>query len=133
MGARLNVRLETLDIDDIFFETKFNLDLDSRSRINILSKYRSSTKVLLRERNRHTARRVSSTPSAVLSRVGGGTPSLYPSSVPGQDTPIWTWLGYPYLNLARVPPSGPGWGTPPRLDLARVPTPVLTWPGVWTD
>ena len=57
-------------------------------------------KVLLRERKRHTARPISSTPSAVLSRVGG-TPSLvgYPTSGWGGYT-IARW-GYPIS----------GWGT----------------------
>ena len=25
--------------------------------------------------------------------------------------PDWTWTGYPQLGLAKVPPTGPGWGT----------------------
>ena len=68
----------------------------------------------------------------------GGTPSLdggylIPSldrgySIPGWGTPhldlagappVWTWLGYPCLDLARVLLSGPSW----------VPPPVWTWPG----
>ena len=48
----------------------------------------SNKKVLLCERNRHTARRVSSTPSAVLTWA-------VPPSGPGWGTPIWTWLRYP--------------------------------------
>ena len=79
--------------------------------------------VLLRELNRHTARRVAS--SVVLTGGGGGTPSQVlaagdtpslggvppPPSRPGQGTP--------HLDLARVPPHP---------DLARVP-PIWTWPG----
>ena len=61
-------------------------------------------KVLLRERKRHTDRHIAS-PSVVL--VWG---------VP----PIWTWPGgvtHPWQGVPRIPPSGPGWGTPcPRLD-----------------
>ena len=61
-------------------------------------------KVLLRERKRHTARRVVSTPSVVLT---GYPPTGSPPSWPGQG-------GYPTW----VPPSGV---PPPRLDLAGYP------------
>ena len=68
--------------------------------------FNGNKKVLLRERKRHTARRVASTHSAVLSRGGGvphpwqgGTTSptrRYPS---WGTTPILTWLeGYPNLR-----------------------------------
>ena len=37
-------------------------------------------------------------------------------------THIWTWLGYPHLQLSGVfPPSGPSWGTPPHPRLDGVP------------
>ena len=97
-------------------------------------------KVLLHERKRHTARRVSSTPPAILSWGGypilgwvvslsgwgvphlwmGGTPSLDEEGTPSLAgvPPIWTWLGYPM--------SGPGWGTPPLQDLPGV-LPIWTW------
>ena len=88
-------------------------------------------KVLLRERKRHTARRVVSTPSVVLPGYpppGGGTWPRYPpggtwpgtprGGVPDPGTPpggTWpgyppggTWLGYPPGGgyLTRVPPGG---------------------------
>ena len=75
-----------------------------RPSVNICHK-----KVLLRERKRHTARRVASTPYVVLT---GYPPSGYP---PGQGTPPWP--GYP-----------PGQGTPPQLDLAGYPL-GWTWQG----
>ena len=74
-------------------------------------------KVLLRERKRHTARRVVSTPSVVL-----------PGYPPQQGTPpILTWPGG---YLTRVPPR-PGYppgGVPDQgTPLARIPPP--SWPG----
>ena len=56
-------------------------------------------KVLLRERNRRTIRRVASARYAALSNgwVGGGNSGTPPT--------IQTWWGYP-------PPSTPGWGVP---------------------
>ena len=68
-------------------------------------KFHTVNKKVLREHKRHTGRRVSRTPSAVLSGRGG--------------TPIWTWTGSPCLDLAGVPPSGPG----------RVPPPIWAWQG----
>ena len=103
---------------------------------------RRNKKVLLRERKRHTARRVVSTPSVVLLGYPPqqGTPPSWPDqgTPPGQGIPparvpphpdlagggTWpgtpwggTWPGYP---PARVPPGGggvpdwvpPGQGTP---------------------
>ena len=94
-------------------------------------------KVLLRERKRHTARRVVSTPSVVLTGYPpppiltgpGGTLPGYPHSgqggaPPSRVSPILTWQGTP---LGRVPPwqgtpiltrqgtplAGPGWVPPP--------------------
>ena len=101
-------------------------------------------KVLLRERKRHTARRVVSTPSVVL--PGYPPQAGYPpiltwlgGGVPDQGTP---WPGYPPgqgTPPARVPPSQgtpwsgypPSWtwqGTP-RLDLAGYPPscPMAFW------
>ena len=68
-------------------------------------------KVLLRERKRHTARRVVSTPSVVLTG--------YP---PGRVPPILTWSGgYPVGGtLPGYPPSWPG-GYPGRVPPGRVP------------
>ena len=63
----------------------------------------------------------------------------------GRVPPIWTWLGYPCLNLDGVSPSGPGWGiyppsepgqgtchlelvgVTPHLDLIGVPPPPRWW------
>ena len=107
-------------------------------------------KDLLRERKRHTARRVSSTPSAVLSWghpisgqgypisgwgyliSGWGTPSLAgvslcpdlagvpPLSWPGWGTPLLTWPGYP--------PSLSGWGNPPPREWTNKQTETITFP-----
>ena len=76
--------------------------------------------VLLRERKRHTARRVART-GWYLAWLGGGYPLL----------PILTWPGGTYLDWGweGVPPSWPGWGVP---TLAReVPTLGVppSWPG----
>ena len=67
-------------------------------------------KVLLRERKRHTARRVASTPYVVLT----GYPPTDQGTPPGQGTPP-----------ARVPPR-PGY-PPPGLDLAGYPPPAAPW------
>ena len=66
-------------------------------------------KVLLRERKRHTARRVASTPSAVLSREGG-TPSLA-----GEYPILGSGWGYPMPSQGVPHPWVPpvwDWGTP---------------------
>ena len=111
--------------------------------------------VLLRERKRHTDRRLSSTPCAVL--YGG-----YPGRVPPWlgYPPVLTWLGgnpgrhplagippvlswlrgvpwagapWPGYSLARSDGGYPRWGTPsrgtPQLDLAGVLSHGWTWPG----
>ena len=114
----------------------------------------ANKKVLLRERKRHTDRRLSSTSCTVLSWGGGGVLPLpgvpHPDMVGGTpshtgDTPSQfrgtPWLGYPpvltwpggtpsqsgdtpHPDLAMVLPP------PPQLDLARVPPPPhWTWPG----
>ena len=71
-------------------------------------------KVLLRERKRHTARRVASTRYAVL--VGVGVPTLGGGYLP--------WWG------GGVPTPGGGWGTYlgryPHPDLSRYPPPIQT-------
>ena len=113
-------------------------------------------KVLLRERKRHTARRVASTPYVVLTGYppGQGTPPArvppWPGYPPGQGTPsqgtpparVPPWPGYPVARVpqgtppARVPPCQgtplPGYppqpGYPPWLDLAGYP-PGWTWQG----
>ena len=85
--------------------------------LNMLSfeNLKSHKKVLLRERKRHTARRVVSTPSVVL--TGYPSPAGYP--------PVLTWPG------GGVPPmSWPGWGgTLPQSPLAGYPPPSWTWQG----
>ena len=69
-------------------------------------KHSNNKKVLLRERKRHTARRVESTPSVVLT---GYPPAGYLHS----RVPPW-----PGTLPGRVPPHQ---GTPPQLDLAGYP------------
>ena len=103
-------------------------------------------------RKKHTARRVASTPSVVLTRGEGGTPSQvqiqmgvpHPRfgsrqgvphlrfrwgrgySIPGQGTPSRSRLGVPIPNW--VPPSRPGQSTPTCPDLVGYPH-IQTWPG----
>ena len=111
-------------------------------------------KVLLRERKRHTARRVVSTPSAVLTGyppiltwwgvaylgtphpdLAGGYPTLVPPQQ-GTPSPTWTWQGTPRLDLAGYPPPGPG-RVPPQLPhgiLGNVAKHYGIWvPPLWTD
>ena len=62
----------------------------------------------------------------------GGTPPLdgeYPIHGWGTPPPIWTWLGYPHLDLARsFLSSGPGQGTPtPRVWTGKQ-TETITFP-----
>ena len=105
-------------------------------------------KVLLREHKRHTARRVVSTPSVVLTgyppgRVPpiltwpGGTLPGYP---PGGVPPVLTWQGStPQQGTSHPDLAGgctlPGyhWQGTPHPNLVRgYPTwvpPILTWPG----
>ena len=81
--------------------------------------FKINKKVLLRERKRHTARRVVSTPSVVLT----GYP-LPPGRVPPAGYPP------PPLDLAGTPPAGPG-RYPPQLDLAGYPPPPgWIWQGI---
>ena len=63
------------------------------------TKLHENKKVLLRERKRHTARRVVSTPSVVLT----GYPP--PGGVPGPDR-VPPRGGYPDLDLTGYPPGG---------------------------
>ena len=103
--------------------------------------YNDNKKVLLRERKRHTTRRVVNTPPLVLTGYppswpgqGGTLPGYPPSRVPSQP-------GYPPSRVppsqgiphppARVPPTRvpPLAGYPPRLDLAGYP-PAWTWQGI---
>ena len=82
-------------------------------------KIENDKKVLLRERKRHTARRVVSTPSVVLPGYppGGGTWSGTPLGVPGQVPP----QGYPDPRggyPVRYTPGGvpgPPWGVPSQV------------------
>ena len=111
-------------------------------------------KVLLRERKRHTARRVASTPYVVLTGYppGQGTP---PARVPpSQGTPLARVppsqgtpparvppLGYPPTRVSPPPGYPPGWiwqGTPPWLThgiLGNVAKHYGIWvsPPLWTD
>ena len=100
----------------------------------LTSSYLQNKKVLLRERKRHTARRVVSTPSVVLPGYppGGGTWPGYPpqggylTRVPPRGG---TWPGYPPGGVPDPgnPPGGvPDPGTPP----GGVPGPPLPPPGV---
>ena len=74
-------------------------------------------KVHLRERKRHTARRVA-VASACYS--GGGTQSTPPDL--GRGTPLDLKWG--------TPPPGSGMGYPPYLDLGWGTPPTWTWDGV---
>ena len=101
-------------------------------------------KVLLRERKRHTARRVMSTPSVVLPGYpprggrGGTWPGTPPGGVPDPGTPPGGYLTCipPGGYLTWVPPRGvPDLGTPPGgyltwvPPLTRVPPQGGTWLG----
>ena len=81
-------------------------------------KQRKNKKVLLRERKRHTARRVVTTPSVVLTG--------YPPH-PDLAGAVPPWAGYP-------PSRVPAWGTVPP---GRIPPPGWTWQGTppppWQD
>ena len=109
-------------------------------------------KVLLRERKRHTARRIASTCYAALShpdlvgrypiqtwsggtpsRPGWGVPWVLPtiqtwSGVPQVPPTIWTWDGEPPdLRWGTTPPR-PGTGYP-QPGMGYPPT-IQTWDGV---
>ena len=94
----------------------------SFERVNAaVIKRKVNEKVLLRERKRHTARRVASTRCAVLSNpdlVRGGDPV----PVPGGGHTLGTPLPRPGM---KYPSSYPdlGWGTPlPRPEMGYPPT-----------
>ena len=114
-----------------------------RLRENTRLNHRETTIFELRECKRHTARRVVSTPSVVLTGylppprldlAGYPPPAGYP---PRQGTPpagpgrVPPWQGTPpgrvppQLDLAGYPPAGPGRvpPCPPQLDLAGYPPP----------
>ena len=92
---------------------------------------REDKKVLLRERKRHTARRVVSTPSVVLTGYPPPVLTWWGGTLLGGTLPGGPYLGTP----GRVsPPSWPG-GYPARgvsplswVPPSRVP-PILTWQG----
>ena len=117
----------------------------------------SHKKILLRERKRHTARRVASTTSVVLTQRGGvhhlrsrsrwgvphprsrrEVPHPWPGGTPSQvqtgGTPSQVWMGglphpWGYPSLAGVPHCPDlGWGTPPPSGPGQG-TPVWTWLG----
>ena len=100
----------------------------------VYGKNRFNKKVLLRERKRHTARRVVTTPFVVLTG--------YPPPPAGYPLPPgWTWQGTPppRLDLAGYPPpAGPGRVPPPRClphgILGNVANHYGIWvPPLWTD
>ena len=96
----------------------------------------TNKKVLLRERKRHTARRVASARYAALSNgwVGGGVPHPVMGGVPlhpdlGQDTPppTQTWHGVPPRpGTGYDPHQDLGWGTPPPRKCGQ--TETITFP-----
>ena len=91
----------------------------------VSSKTKFNKKVLLRERKRHTTRRVVSTPSVVLTGYpphltgypprGGTRTWTWPGTPPG-GTRTWTWPGYPPGGV-----PGPPSGGYPDLDLTGYP------------
>ena len=113
--------------------------IKSMWNIYCVSKYRnpsgsniSNKKVLLRERKRHTARRVVNTPSVVLSGYPPWPdPGGYPvGGLPYLGTPLpdlaggVTLPGYP---PARVPPPAEPGRVPPPAGPGRVPPPAAPW------
>ena len=90
----------------------------------IKPQYLNNKKVLLRERKRHTARRVASARYAALSHGGRG--GGYPIQPWVWGYPIQSWLreGYPDVT---PPHPDMGWGTPhPDLGWGTKP-PIQTW------
>ena len=87
-------------------------------------------KVLLRERKRHTARRVGSTHSVVLSWL---TPPPPPRQLDLSPPPGWTWPTPPQAG-PDSPPQAAGPDPPWQLDLTPpgqldlTPPPSWTWP-----
>ena len=103
----------------VLFEELFTVNLHDTN------KRPKNKKVLLRERKRHTARRVVSTPSVVL--PGYPTPS-WPGrgGVPDQGTPLGRVPPDRVTPLARVPPR-PGY-PPARVPLPPARVPLLAGP-----
>ena len=99
-----------------------------RAPLQIITTY--NKKVLLRERKRHTARRVASARYAALCNGGvdmGSPPDIgYP---PEMGYP-WTWGTPPDLRWSTPPYPDLRWGTPPR-NVNRQ-TPVKTVPSCHT-
>ena len=117
-----------------FTVTSLDIEIESRCKLFNLAtfsafkrKYIWDKKVLLRERQRHTARRVVSTPSIVLTGYpphpdlaqggypAGGYPTWYPTWVPPSRVP--PRQGSPLSWPGRIPspppqPAGPGWVPP---------------------
>ena len=96
----------------------------------------TNKKVLLRERKRHTDRRVTSTRYAAPAGGVGGTPGGHPP-YPGRVPPLWgggvPWAGAPLLEgctPGRHPPAGgyPGW-VPPARGVHQAGPPTWTWMG----
>ena len=91
-------------------------------------------KVLLRERKRHTTRRVAS--AAMLGGVGYPVPGLGGYPIPGlggvphpRGVPSPRSGGYPIPGPGGVPHPDLGWGTPPaRLGMGYPPD--QTWDGI---
>ena len=124
----------------IYLPTLFSKRICSFTKVN--------KKVLLRERKRHTARRVASTPYVVLTgypppgRVPPGRVPPWAGYPPGQDTPP---AGYPLPRQGTprlgTPPAGypPGWtwqGTPPAAPWHSGKCCKALWdmgPPPWTD
>ena len=114
-----------------------------------VQKYFNHKKVLLRERKRHTDRRVASTRYADPAGGGGGyTPDGHPPAegIPQVGAPLLGGYprqephcrgGYPRrephcLDLGwGTPPPGPGWGTPPLPGpgMGYPPPPPVSWMG----
>ena len=88
--------------------------MNQRTSINLFNK-----KVFLRERKRHTARRVASARYAALCNGGGGDGVLPGHGVPPRhEVPPWTW------GTPKTWGTSPRWGTPLRWD---TPYPDLRW------
>ena len=94
------------------FALKKNVEIQEIWNLFTAWQNRLHKKVLLRERKRHTARHVVSTPSVVL--PGTPPPAGYPPVLAGWGVP---YLGPPpagYPPWQVTPPAGPG-RVPPRL------------------
>ena len=122
-----DVHLSLIGCKEMIWKTLFRL---SRLLTRLVNK-----KVLLRERKRHTARRVANALSVGWGWGWGGTPSShdggevpYPVMVGKVPHPVMVVGGYPRVP----PPSRPGQGryTPHHPDLAGgYPPTIQTWSG----